>query len=224
MAILAEFTAPPETFPLGGLFEEIPEASMELDRIVPTYNAIIPYVWVSDGSEADIEAAVRKREITASLRKVDAVEDFVLYRVDWDETKANILSCIVETEVSLLSGTGTREKWEFEIRADSQDGISAFQQCCQANGISLTLRRIHTLAKQQSSDRYNLTPAQREALTLAFMEGYYEEPSETNLEELAARLDISRPSLSARLKRGYRNLIGSTVIQRRGVRENKRPP
>lgn len=224
MATIATFSVPPETFPLGALFDEIPGASIELDRIVPTRKAIVPYVWVSDGSEAAIETAVHEQGIDATLQKVDAVENVVLYRVDWDVTEAGVLHCIVENEVSLLSGIGTAEEWEFEIRADNQDAITAFQQCCLRKEIPLTLLRLHTLAKMRSQDRYDLTPAQQEALILAFTEGYYEEPSETNLEELAAQLDISRPSLSSRLKRGYRNLIATTVMQQRRRPDDKRTP
>lgn len=50
---------------------------------------------------------------------------------------------------------------------------------------------------------------------LAYREGYYEDPRGTDLEALAARLDITRQALSARLRRGYRNLLERTVVQDR---------
>lgn len=212
MATIAEFTVPSEAFPLGSLFEDIPQASMELDRIVPTRNTFIPYVWVHDGDADTIRASVHDHQDLSRMTVVDEADNVVLYRIEWDTEARGILTCIVETDVSLLSGTGTKGEWVFEIRADSQDCISNFQQCCKGHDIPLTLSRLHSLTEMDTRGRYNLTPQQQESLVLAFKEGYFEEPSEANLDELAEQLGITRQSLSSRLKRGYRNLIGSTLI------------
>lgn len=215
MATIAEFTVPSEAFPLGSLLEDVPGASVELDRIVPTRNTLVPYVWVRDGDSATIQAAVRDRSDLSTMTVVEEVDDVVLYRSEWNADVRGILTCIAESDVSLLSGTGSGGVWVFEVRADSQDGVAAFQQCCNDSDIPLTLRRLHSLAEMETRGRYDLTTEQQEALVLAFEEGYYEDPSETDLESLACRLDISAPSMSARLKRGYRNLIGSTLVRER---------
>lgn len=217
MATIARFTVPADAFPLGTIFEDVPEASMELDRIVPTRGTVVPYVWVRNGN--DIEAVVREHADFTAMQKIEALDDLVLYRVDWGPDEGGLLDCIVETGVSLLNGDGTKEEWVFEIRADTPTAVAEFRRCCQNRDIPVTLSRLQTLAKANGEGQYGLTPAQREALELTFREGYYEDPSKANLEELAAQLDISRPSLSARLKRGYRNLIASTIIH--GERESK---
>lgn len=145
------------------------------------------------------------------MHAIDEADGVRLFRVEWEPEVKGILTCIVDTDVSLVSGHGTQGEWVFEVRADRADGISEFQQCCQDYEIKTTLSRLHTLSEMETRGRYNVTPEQQEALLLAFNEGYYNEPREVTLETLADQLDISRPSLSARLKRGYRNLIGSTL-------------
>ena len=57
-----------------------------------------------------------------------------------------------------------------------------------------------------------LTDEQRETLLLAYDRGYFTEPRETSLEELAAELDISPTAVAGRLKRGMRALVGMTVV------------
>jgi predicted DNA binding protein len=57
-----------------------------------------------------------------------------------------------------------------------------------------------------------LTETQREALVLAHERGYYDSPRETSLEEIADELGITQQSLSSRLRRGYRRLVGETLI------------
>lgn len=212
MAEIAEFTVASEAFPLGHLFEHIPDITIELDRIVPTQEAVIPYVWVRGGDPDTIVAAVEPHPDLRSMRLVDQADDSSLFRVEWEPEVSGIISCITETEASLVSGHGHQGEWVFEVRADSADGISDFQQCCRDHEIETTLSRLHTLSEMDTRGRYNITPEQEEALLLAFNEGYYDEPRATSLESIADQLGISRQSVSDRLKRGYRNLVGSTLV------------
>ena len=211
MATIAEFVVDSDAFPLGYLFDRIPDISIELDRIVPTNDALIPYVWVRGGDVDDIVAAVAAHPDLRSMKLVDEADGIRLFRVEWESDVRGIVTCIAETDVSLLSGHGSRGEWVFELRADTAEAISDFQQKCQDYGIATALSRLHTLSEMETRGRYNLTSEQQEALLLAFNEGYYNEPRGVNLETLAGQLDISRPSLSDRLKRGSRNLIGSTL-------------
>ena len=51
MATVMEFSSPVEEFPLGSVFETLPEVTVELERLVPHETLIIPYFWVR-GAEA----------------------------------------------------------------------------------------------------------------------------------------------------------------------------
>lgn len=57
-----------------------------------------------------------------------------------------------------------------------------------------------------------LTDQQREALVAAYEQGYYAEPRETSLEELADSLDLSATAVAGRLKRGMRSLVGISLV------------
>ena len=60
-------------------------------------------------------------------------------------------------------------------------------------------------------DLTDITDKQREALTVAVEEGYYETPREADLEVLADRLDISKSAVSQRLKSIESKLIHKLV-------------
>jgi predicted DNA binding protein len=57
-----------------------------------------------------------------------------------------------------------------------------------------------------------LTDSQREALLVAFERGYFEEPRDATLGEVAADLDISQPAASGLLRRGIKRLIVSSMM------------
>jgi len=212
MATIAAFTVPADAFPLGRLFENFPAATIELDRIVPTGDAVVPYVWVRNATVADVDAAIGSDPDLAGMELVDATGDTSLYRIEWGADARGIISCITESEASLLRASGTATEWTFELRGDDATAIAGFRRRCRECGIDVELTHLHALSTDELGGRYDLTPEQRETLLLAFEEGYYDEPSGTTLQELADQLGISRPSVSARLKRGYRNLVGTTLV------------
>lgn len=212
MATIAEFTILAEDFPLGRIFADVPEATIELERLVPTTRTLLPYFWVWGDDAQAIKNDVRSYPGIESISLVEVVDDGGLFRAEWDEETEGVLTAIAELGVTLLKATGDREKWTFQIRAEERDQLSQFQQYCRDHGIGVTLTRLQSLSAMRDDD-FDLTPEQREALVLAFEEGYYDQPRETDLEALAAELGITRQSLSSRLNRGYRNLVRNTLIE-----------
>ena len=57
MATEATFTVPSDQFPLGTVFDELPDVTVELERIVPARDVVIPYFWVRGTTVADVESA-----------------------------------------------------------------------------------------------------------------------------------------------------------------------
>lgn len=214
MATIAEFRISAEDFPLGRIFEELPDATVELDRLVPTTEAILPYFWVRASDIDHVEDVLADHDAFRSVTLVDDLESEGLFRAEWNPDVEGVLTALFQNEVTLLSAIGTEDEWTFELRAEDVDQISTFQQYCVDHGINITLTRLHSLAEMHTRGEYDLTEKQQEALLLAFNEGYYDNPRRTDLEALADHLDISRPAFAERLRGGIRNVLGSTIGHR----------
>ncbi|WP_255197062.1 bacterio-opsin activator domain-containing protein [Halorarius litoreus] len=214
MASIAEFTIPPADFPLGAVFDPRPEATLELDRVVPSDDTVMPYFWVNDAG-GDMAAIREVFDGLPEIRSAALMEDLGtkgLFRAEWQPDHLGIMSAIPATGVTVLAATGSVEGWTFELRAERAVQFSDFQQYCSDHDINVTLRRLSRLSEMVTGTEYNLTPQQHAALVLAYREGYYRDPSATDQQSLAAQLGITRQALSSRLRRGYRNLIASTLI------------
>lgn len=214
MSTIAEFSIPADAFPLGRLFEELEGVVVELERVVPTKPGLIPYVWVQSVTRSEVEAVVRAGERVpelTDLRLVDEVDGAFLLRLDWDADYEGILRAITETDVSLISGTGSADSWTFVVRGDDRTQIAAFQRYCAEHDQAVTLRTLHTLASTEGGEAYDLTEPQREALLLAHRRGYYHTPREVTLENLASEVGISGQAFGSRLRRGIDRLVGSTL-------------
>jgi len=66
-----------------------------------------------------VRTAVSDHPDLAGIRVPDESDNFVLYRIEWGSELDEILDCIVQTNVSLVSGTGTKGEWVFERRAET---------------------------------------------------------------------------------------------------------
>lgn len=207
MATLAEFTIEQGAFPFDAVFESFPGATIEIERLIPTGHAILPYIWVRgpDGEEAR-ERLAESADL-AHVEIIDQVGDRSLLRCEYRTTCEGVLGAIVDTDVSLLSANGTAEGWTIQVRGIESGAIAEFGEACRARDIGLTLRELHELSSRREYATPELTAPQREALLLAYEMGYFDEPRTATLEDVAAEIGISRQAVANRLRRGYRALV-----------------
>jgi len=211
MATVAEFTLDSHEFPLGTVFAELPDVTVQLERLVPDASGVVPYFWVR-GTETDaIVEQFPAHPGVEDIQLVDSVNDEYLLRCQWVPEHDSVLDALVSPDVVLLSAVGTGEKWTFEMRGESRGAIANFRNYCQEHGIPVTLTELR--AVQPLDARHELTEKQREALILAFERGYFNSPRETTLQEVADELGITQQSLSSRLRRGNRRLIEKGLIE-----------
>jgi len=213
MATEMEFTSPADEFPLGTIFKNFPGVTIELERLVPHEQMVVPYFWVRGAQAEDIEAAFDAHAGIVEVELIDSVGGEYLMRAEWEGTYFGILSALATADVSVLEGIGTSEGWKFEVRAEDRDSIGEFRKACQDHDIPIEITAVHALLPVPD-DAHDLTDAQQEALLLAYERGYFDSPRSTSLEEIATELGITQQSLSSRLRRGHRRLIGGTLVRK----------
>lgn len=212
MAIKASFTTDQADFPLSAVFEQLTDVTIELDRVVPTNDAVIPYFWISADDTEKLTTDLSADIGIDQVKVIDQVEKQMFVRVDWNLNHESVLTAIVNTDVSLLSGLGTTEQWIFELRASDQTALSNFQTYCKEHGVPIELTELHAISSPKSDRDHNLTDGQKEALILAYSRGYFDSPRGANQDDLADELEITRQAVSSRLQRGIRRLVTSSLI------------
>jgi len=213
MATEATFTVPSAQFPLGTVFEQLPDVTVELERIIPAQDVVIPYFWVRGTAVDNIESAFRHHSGVRNIQPVDSVEDQYLLRVEWTLEYNGVLSTLVETNVPLIEAVGTTEQWTFDIRGDDRRDIAAFRERCRELDIPVTLTKLHALTPIESETEAGLTDTQQEAVVLAYERGYFDTPRDVTMEDLGDELGISQQAVASRLNRGISAVLGSTLAE-----------
>ena len=207
MATEATFTVPSDQFPLGTVFEQLPDVTVELERIIPARDVVIPYFWVRGTEVEDVAGAFTDHPGVKEIQFVDSVKNEHLLRVEWAVDYVDVLSVLTETEIALIEATGTNEQWRFEIRGDDQQDIATFQSSCRELAIPITLTELHALTPEPRRDSLRRdTEFVAESLQGHLAGGF--EVATVVGEHKRLPLCVGQPRLSSRLDRRERVQLG----------------
>ncbi len=211
MSLFGEFHVPSAAFALSQTFQRLPNAIIEIERVVATDELITPYFWVSDVTFESFESATADDPSVQHLQQLDTFETTALYRAEWTENVESIVYAYTQIGAVILEATGTADYWQLQMRFDDHSTLQAFQTYCNENEILFQLHRLHELSQPKTGEQYGLTAKQHNALCTAYEMGYFEPGNGPSLAAVADELGITQQSLSELLKRGHNKLIETTL-------------
>lgn len=211
MAVIAELEVDASSFDLGRVTTLVDGVHVELERVVPTGNGVMPFFWAGAPDQDRFERVVRDSDLVDGLDSVSRVDDRVLYEVVWRRRDTKFTRILEYSSATILQAAGS-DRWSFELRFSTHDDLQAFHDSCRDEGVDFQVDRVYTLGgDDDAAHDLGLTPDQREALVVAVEAGYYQVPRRVTLDEVAAELSISQQAASERVRRGT-DAVLSTVL------------
>jgi hypothetical protein len=209
VSVVAEFEIESSEFLLGTVVGVGGDVRVELERVIPVTEQVMPYLWANVPDADSFEAAVRSSGRVESLVALDRVGDRVLYRVEWAADVESLVYGFAVTEATILEAVGDGG-WSFRVRFPSHDRLAEFHAYCRDHDIEFELRRVYQPGDGESS--FGLTARQREALVLAVDRGYFHVPRGTTLGDIAADLGVSEQAVSERVRRGTDTVLSAVLV------------
>jgi predicted DNA binding protein len=210
VSVIIEITVPAEDFALGRSLDGVESTQFELERMIPTTEAVVPFFWAHDTDPDALETSLKADEDVVGVRMLDELDDRALFRVEWVPDINGLVQSVIEHEAAILEALGTTDRWEFQLRFPDNSDVSSFQDALNEADVDFDLRRMHNPDDPDTAVS-GLTSAQRETLVMALERGYFAIPRETNLMELAEQLDISDQAVNERMRRGTAKLVLSSL-------------
>jgi predicted DNA binding protein len=206
---IIDVRVPAAAFPLGRILREYPEVEIELERLVPTRNAVIPLFWVASEREESVERTLREDPLVEELDELTRTPNRVLYAVTWSPEIDTMVKLLIDLDVEVLTAEGTANFWEFRLQFRNREQLARFRRDCREHGLPLDLLRVYN--PMIPPEEGPLTPEQTDALATAYENGYFDVPRQASLQELADLIGISDSALSQRLRRGIRTVVGESL-------------
>lgn len=216
MSVVAEFTISAEAFGLGQLLASRSDVSIELERLVPTGNEVMPYFWaeMADGDFETFERELREDPLVREFTVLDAVEGERLYAVEWERIPESLIRGITRSNGAIIEGRGMDGHWRFMIRFPDHTRLTEFSEFLTDHDIDIHVERVYERGDDHGrAYGFDLTDEQRETLTNAVRRGYFEVPRGVTLTDLAEELDITRQAASERVRRGANTVLRSALLE-----------
>ncbi|MFB6252592.1 MAG: helix-turn-helix domain-containing protein [Halobellus sp.] len=158
------------------------------------------------------------RTVGAFERVIETRDRKAIYSFEYTD-EAKILSPVISAANGvILDMKNEGRAWLLTVWIPDRTELVHLWEYARQHGIDIELLRVNEYASLGHTDA-GLTDSQRDALLVALETGYFEEPRDATLSEVADELEISQPAASGLLRRGVKRLIVSSLLDDGDARE-----
>lgn len=220
MSLIVEVSFAHERGALAGTFERVPDADATVIRETSTGPAQRTYFlrFEHDRPEA-VREALEADETVRSVSEISASDRGQVLGIEFTDGTRMLNSVVTDQGGFVLharrvTAGASQFDWRERWLLPDHESLYGVWQRARDQGFEFEVLDFQSLDGELSEYSFAraLTPEQREALALAHERGYFTEPRETSLEELADELELSPSAAAGRLKRGLKLLIEEALV------------
>jgi len=191
--------------------EAVPEMRIELENhLIADEGTYFLFFTVSGGEFDAFDEAIEADEtVTDSTAIIDG-DGFRVYRMRLRGLDRLVLPYAGKLGMHTLRAVGSAGAWQVTLQISEWSHFREFRSFCADRGVELTVDRLYE--PDNPTEKFGLTPAQREVLVASYRAGYFEEPRQASLADVAGELGISSSATSGRLRRALATLLAETVV------------
>lgn len=144
---------------------------------------------------------------------VDWTDGTGIYYIEHtDETKL-ISSAVTDVNGFLLHTETKGNGWNVHLLLPDREALKTIWDYARDHDITLDIVELYGNDDTDGRSSYGLTDEQESALKIAYESGYFDEPRDSTLSEVATDMGLSSTAMSGRLRRGMRNLVRATLAE-----------
>ncbi|WP_327053908.1 helix-turn-helix domain-containing protein [Halomicrococcus gelatinilyticus] len=172
----------------------------------------VHYFWIEAPDFDEVEAALEEDHTVDDFATVAESDDRRTYRIEYSEQTKLISPATTEMGALTLDSRSHSNGWRLHLHLVDHASLYALDEYADERSIRLDVLEVQQIEDSDPQSAFGLTGSQIEALVTAYRNGYYDDPRETSLEEVASLLGVSRTAASGRLKRGSARLIEEVLV------------
>lgn len=214
MNVIAEVDITHPDLALAPTIEAVPSADIQVIPQSGTDAETGMFFFLVEADEGvfdDFEAALDDDHTVEEWLLVSESKTGRIYRLCHAPGTKLLAPKTAEAGGLMLEAASCARGWSVRLQLPDRSALTELWEFCREEEITFELRQLYRQDDWGIDGATGLTDAQRVALATAYERGYFSEPRETSLEELAAELDISPTAVGGRIRRGTERLIEATI-------------
>lgn len=172
----------------------------------------VHWFWVEAPDFDAFEDALAADHTVASFSALPGAGSRRTYQIEYSDDAKLMSPAVAAAGGLLLKSRSHATGWVLELQLQDHDALYELDRYAASEDIQFDVMELHQVDPGSSEPAFGLTEPQIEALVNAYFHGYYDEPREATLAELAALMDISQTAVSGRLRRGSARLIEAVLV------------
>lgn len=177
---------------------------------------VFPF-WFEYDDVGELEGYLEDDPTVDEFELVDEGESTHIYYIQHAE-RTKLLSPVVTRVNGFMSSAETKCRgWFLRLQLPDREALNTIWEYAAEYGVSFEIVEVYGRPRNETNVAYGLTEEQVEALTVAYRCGYFSEPREMALSDVADEIGLSSTAMSGRLRRGMRNLIAAALLDDEGV-------
>jgi predicted DNA binding protein len=160
---------------------------------------------------AALEAAFDADATVAAYELVDWTDDQGIYYIEHTAETKLISTVVTEMNGFLVHAESKSTGWLVRVVLPDRQALNAIWEFADEHDITFDIIELYQNDDTSGEQSFGLTDEQQAALTIAYDRGYFDEPRDVSLSEVADEIGLSSTAMSGRLRRGMRNLIAATI-------------
>lgn len=198
---------------LAHTLREVPEANVQIDRLAGhSEQSVMPCFWAVGCDTFDpFDSALEEDPSVEQILCEREYDTEKFYHVLWADYITDQFKDGLAMECALLHAETTLERWWLRLRFADHDQFNEFRAHLDEHAIEFRLESLDQAAAPHQCTG-GITPAQRDALTVAVQEGYFAIPRGATMEDVADTLGVSTQAASERIRRGITQFVETLLI------------
>ena len=172
------------------------------------------FFFFVEGADAELEATLDGDPTVSEWTRISGPGDgdSCVYRMDHTESAKLITPRTTEIGGLTMESWSNGRGWNVRLQLPDREALSELWEFCEEEEISFELLRMFRQDEWTRGEPAKLTAAQRDALVTAHEAGYFEEPREASLSDVAESLEISPTAVGGRIRRGTAELVETVLL------------
>ena len=171
------------------------------------------FFFFVEGADDGLETALEADRTVAEWTRISEPEGgSCVYRMNHTESAKLVTPRTTEIGGLTMESWSNGRGWNVRLQLPDREALSELWQFCEGEDISFELVRMFRQDEWTRGEPARLTAAQRDALVTAHEAGYFEEPREASLSDVAESLDISPTAVGGRIRRGTAELVETVLL------------